>query len=437
VRGASAIALLLLGIASSACSTSLDLERAERLLRGSEEPGAPVLVESPAADLPAPEGLRAQAGELREVPLAWDPILAGDVGGYVVERALDPGGPFQRVGMVLDRFETSYLDQGFDLARKAQTVAGGEPGLGDGATYHYRVRAFSTRGHLSKAASSLASATTAPVPATPEGFHAYSHLARKVALTWRPVPDPTVAGYVLYRSPSATGPFIRLAEVSGRHRSTYIDRSLGDLRLFYYRVSARNRAGGEGAATEPVRAVTKPDPLPPVGLRIAEQGLGRNVLAWESNVERDLAGYRVLRWRGSASEPETVGMLAAHATRVEDDAVGAGEKVAYSIVAFDHDGLESEPAEALPVKSVGYELRAEPHDGAVELQWNPRSTEGFTEARVMRLGRLRDKEIARVSAGRHRDADVRSGRVYRYQVVLRHAGGTEAPPSAPVEVRVP
>lgn len=429
-------ALLLLAAALAGCSTSLDLERARRVLRGETEPGVPILVDSPPAKLLAPEGLRAASGELREVPLAWDPILTGEVGGYVVERALEEAGPFERIAVVPDRFETAYLDQGFDLARKA-SAAGGDPGLGDGATYFYRVRAFSPAGNVSDALSAVTSATTAPVPATPEGFHAYSHLARKVALTWRAVPDPTVSGYALYRSPSVNGPFLRIAQLNGRHRTTYTDRSLGDLRLFYYRVAALNRAGGEGAPTTPVRAVTKPDPLPPAGLRVIAQGLGRNELAWEPNVERDVTGYRLLRWRAEAKAPEIVATLPVETTRVVDTAVGAGERVHYSIVAFDSDGLSSEPAERIQVASEGYALEGDARRNGVELRWDARRSEGFSGARVFRLGRMGEKELARVSGDRYLDTDVRPGRVYRYRIVLERAEGREAPASEILEVAVP
>ena len=34
----------------------------------------PALHRSPHADLPSPEGLRAGSGELRSVPLKWDPL---------------------------------------------------------------------------------------------------------------------------------------------------------------------------------------------------------------------------------------------------------------------------------------------------------------------------------------------------------------------------
>ena len=54
----------------------------------------------PTADLPAPEGLRAASGELRMVPLKWEPLLMGDIGGYVVERAPARDGHFEQLARV-------------------------------------------------------------------------------------------------------------------------------------------------------------------------------------------------------------------------------------------------------------------------------------------------------------------------------------------------
>ena len=115
------------------CSTHLDLERARELLRGAEEPTVPILVESPAAELPAPRGLRVVSGQLRAVPLKWDPLLMSDVAGYVIERAEEKEGPFHRFAALPGRLETSYVDRGNDLAPK-QGSEGGRHDLGDGPT---------------------------------------------------------------------------------------------------------------------------------------------------------------------------------------------------------------------------------------------------------------------------------------------------------------
>lgn len=429
------LAVLLGVVVSLGCSTFLDVERARELLRGAEEPLIPVLVELHAAELPAPEGLRAISGQLRAVPLKWDPLLTGAVYGYVVERAEEKEGPFQRIAAFPGRFQTRYVDQGKDLAPK-QGSNGGGADLGDGARYRYRVRVFDSIGRIGEASAPV-SATTAPPPAPPEGLQSYSLQPREVALSWRPSLDPTVAGYLVYRSPAKQGEYLQIARLEGPFSTTYVDVGLGALRVFYYRVASENGARGVGEATPTVRAVTKPEPLPPIGLRLEAQQLGSNRLAWDPNVEQDIAGYRLLRTREDADSEEIVAVLEPDAIGAEDRDIGAGERLSYAVMAFDGDGLESEPSDPIEVESVDYGLRAEAQEDAIHLSWSREIQEGFAAARVLRLGTFGSDEIARVSAEEFVDREVKPGRRYRYQVILVREDGSEAPPSKVVEVVTP
>jgi fibronectin type 3 domain-containing protein len=427
--------LLLSAALGLGCSTLVDVERARDLFRDAGEPTVPILVESPASEITAPSGLRAVSGELRAVPLKWDPVFTSDVGGYVVERAEGVDGSFARIAALPGRFQTCYVDRGEDLAPK-RGAQGGRSDLGDGLRYYYRVRAFDSGGRIA-AASTPVSAVTAPPPTAPEGLHAYSLQPRGVALTWRPVPDPSVEGYLIYRSPAKQGEYLVIARSEGRFNTTYVDRGLGALRVFYYRVAAVNAAGGIGKEASEVRAVTKPEPLPPIGLRVEKLGLGSNLLAWDPNVEKDVSGYRLLRIREGSSSEEIVVELEPGATSAEDRAIGAGERLSYAVVAFDRDGLESEPSDPIEVKSVDYGLSATSRDGAIHLHWSAEVQAGFATARVLRKGTFGDDEIARVPSEGHVDGDVKPGRRYRYQVILVREDGSEAPPSAVVEATAP
>jgi fibronectin type 3 domain-containing protein len=432
----SVLALSLACVAASlGCAAALDVERVRALLSSEREPEPPVLSEAPPARLGAVEGLRAVSGELRAVPLRWDPVLAGDVGGYAVERATRPEGPFQRIAVVMGRFSISYLDRGTDLGNKvgARDTAGD---LGDGNTYHYRVRPFDSFGHLGAQVSAPQEGTTAASPAAPSELRAWSQLPRQVALSWEPLLDPTVTGYVVSRSPSASGSFLPIARLDGRFTTTYVDRGLGDLRVFYYSVAAVNGAGGVGEAATALRAVTKPDPLPPTGLRIAEQQLGRNVVAWERNVERDLAGYRLFRRRAGAEEDELVAEVNAETVRVADDAVGADEKLSYSVLAFDRDGLVSERSDPIESEGVGYGLVAELAGDEVRLRWDETIHGGLAAVRVVSDGRFGEQELARVSSVGFAER-VEPGETRRYRLVGVRADGSEAPPSPVLVVEVP
>jgi fibronectin type 3 domain-containing protein len=418
------------------CTAAFDLERVRGALAPPPEPVPPPLVERPPAALPAVQGVRPVSGQLREIPLKWDPLLVGDVAGYTVERAVPGQGPFQRVATVLGRFVTSYTDKGRDLAAK-HASAQGAGDLGDGNTYLYRVRAFDAGGHVAPEPSEPASATTAAAPARPTGFTVYSHLPRRVALTWDPVEDPTVTGYAVYRSPAAGGEFREVARLSGAYATTWVDENLGPLRVFYYRVAAVNAAGGEGHATPEARAVTKPEPLPPSGLAVASQRLGANVLRWEPNVEPDVAGYRLQRRREGADGWDRVATLGPEQTSADDAAVGAGERVAYRLRAFDADGLESDPSDPIVVTSVDFELRAEAEGGAVRLSWSRAVHAELAAVRVLREGTLGEDELGRATEPLFVHAPVDPGSTQRYRIVGVRSDGSETPPSSVLEVEVP
>jgi fibronectin type 3 domain-containing protein len=428
------IALCLALLVSTGCASSLDLDLARRWLGGPEAPALPPLDTTPRADLPAPERLSATSGELRKVPLSWEPVMSGDVAGYAIERAEAAGGAFDLVAAVAGRTSTVYVDDGKQRWPGSRAAS---RDIGDNQTLYYRVRAFDGAGGLSRRTSAVVSGTTTPAPSPPDELRAYSRQPRQVPLSWRAATDERVKGYVIERSPTSSGPFEPIVEIGGRHQTVYVDRGLGDLRVFYYRVASVNVAGGRGEFSAPVRAVTKPDPLPPIGLRVAAQRLGVNQLAWEPNVEPDLAGYRVRRLRHGASQAEAVATVGRDVTAATDPAVGADERVSYWIVAFDQDSLVSAPAEAIEVTSVGYDLTATARRDGVELSWNPRSDEGWSLARVYQHGALGGtSELGAVRGSTFLHTDVKPGGRYRYSVQLERGDGTKAPISSPVEISI-
>jgi hypothetical protein len=398
-----------------------------------------------AADLPAPEGLHAISGELRMVPLKWEPLLVGDVAGYVVERASERDGSFEQLAKIPGRLTTAYLDRKtapadppVSAAPDSEPIQSESTASQDGITWFYQVRAYSSDGSLASRVSSLAVATTALPPKAPENLRAYSRQPRSVPLSWRASDDLNVVGYRVERSPTASGPFELLTKIDGRHQTIYVDRDLGDLRVFYYRVISVNAAGGLGVATEePVRAVTKPEPLPPIGLRTVEQRLGANTLAWDPNVEEDIVGYRLHRTLEGKDSSSLVASLSADETTATDTAVAAGQWVSYTLVAIDRDGLESGPANPIEVESERYELSAMVRPDGVHLQWKDRAEEGFQGGHVFRTALLTKKNLGFSLGTSFVDTEARPGATYRYTVVLERTDQSLAPRSVPVEISIP
>ena len=384
--------------------------------------------------LPAPQALRASSGQLREIPLRWDPLLDESVGGYVLERAPERQGPFELLAGLAGRNATVYVDRGPGSWPGASNR--GPETLSDGQTFFYRVRAFERDGALGPRSEAVA-ARTAPPPDPPAELRAWSHRPRLVPLGWEPATDVHAAGYVLERGPTPDGPFERIANIQDRWQTSWVDEGLGDLRVFFYRISTVNGAGGRGEPTQPVRAVTKPEPLPPLGLRVVARRLGENELGWDPNVEQDLKGYRLLRIRAAASAAEPVAELRRKATVAVDAEVDPGERLSYVVVARDRHGLESAPSGRVEVESEGYELSATLREDGVHLQWNPRVDEGYERARILLETWLGSRELAHVTGSTWVHTDVESGTRYRYRVVLERPDGSAARPSRLLEISVP
>lgn len=385
------------------------------------------------SDLLPPEALRVLSTEDRGIDLAWDPVLVGDVAGYAVLRAKDLVGIYELVGRTTSRFGTIYNDRG-------ET----DEQLGDGQTYYYRIHPYDRSGRVSRSHAFIA-ATTEGRPDAPKSLRTYSNLPRKVVLVWEPNDRRSTAGYRILRSPTVAGPWEEVGYSAGRLRSIYEDEVPGDLRVMYYRLVATNRFGGESDPTEPVRAVTKAEPLPPVGLQVAGRQLGEIELVWAPNVESDLAHYEV--WRADASDGELgeerkVAEVDASATRFADPDIGCGQRVRYRLRARDWDGLASGYSAALETQGLGIGLEFVPSaNGAHVLRWDPVATSHWTAARVRELrGSLPDRDIALVRGASSASlAELGSGRRRLAVVPVGGENGakSEAAPLCTITVEIP
>ncbi len=413
-----AVALAAFAASAIGCA-STPTSIAERLFARDQ----PLVFDRGSALLP-PEGLRVTSTQDRQIGLAWDPVLVGNVAGYAVLRAKGKSeGTYERVGITRSRFGTVFIDAG-------PTVGA----LGDGQTYAYRVHPYDSKGRISRSHAAL-TATTEARPAAPEGLQVYSSLPRSAVLSWKPGDTRTVTGYAIYRCPSTAGPWERVAFVEGRLNTVYEDEVPGDLRVMYYRIAAVNRFGGESDPTEkPIRTVTKAEPLPPIGLEATASSLGRVDLRWAPNVEPDLASYeiwRALAGRSGSGNEVPIARVPAGTTTLVDLAVGCGESARYRVRATDADALESLLSDPLEVKGHDAGLRLSRQDGAWILSWDPAGVAGFSRVRVIEVRAvLPDRELA--SAGLDGEVvlpDLEGGT--EIEVVFEPADATRGTAAAP------
>jgi chitinase len=138
-------------------------------------------------------------------------------------------------------------------------VSFSDPGLAASTSYSYRVVATNASGD--SAPSAVVSATTDPAavvdtepPTAPSKLKATA-AKRKINLTWTGSTDigSGVAGYKVYRSGTAEGPFTLVTTTTGMSAS--LDAPSGA--VLWYRVTAYDVAGNESVPSPAVRAVAR------------------------------------------------------------------------------------------------------------------------------------------------------------------------------------
>jgi fibronectin type 3 domain-containing protein len=109
-------------------------------------------------------------------------------------------------------------------------------------TYHYAVRARLGPGGAQSGSSAVVSATPedSTPPAQPRGLVAVL-AGSTVRLAWQAVPDPDVAGYVVYRSMTAGRGHARLV-TAPQGATTYVDMDVQPGQTYFYVVTAVDRA---------------------------------------------------------------------------------------------------------------------------------------------------------------------------------------------------
>lgn len=228
-----------------------------------------------------PTGVAAAALSSRCNRVTWQPPSSEGLASYRVERALAGSDDWKTVAE--RHTETEFVD-------------GGRRGceLADATVYRYRVFAVNRVGSTSEASEEV-EIETAPPPSAVEDFAAESDCVRNVPLAWRESDDPDVDGYEIERA-TESGGFIRLARVSKRTTTSYLDGGdpgrLNDFCSYCYRIRAFNKVGAfsEWSTTQ---ATTKAKPYAPTGLRASRTEPGAIVLEWQPNPESDIVEYRV------------------------------------------------------------------------------------------------------------------------------------------------
>lgn len=129
-----------------------------------------------------------------------------------------------------------------------------------GRTYHFRVRSIDFERNEGVSSEYQFATPSGAAPATPVNFAISSPTEmERIALTWISNEESDLAGYNLYRSEAAAGPFTRVNAnpISSQIGSTtYQDEGLKIACKYYYQLKAIDVAGNESLPTSTLSVVT-------------------------------------------------------------------------------------------------------------------------------------------------------------------------------------
>lgn len=182
--------------------------------------------------------------QLRQIDLVWRVVENAD--GYHLFRK-SKGMAWRKIATINDPHQQQYSDT---------------TDLKDGQTHQYYLTAFNA--HEETEPSPQVSAQTKPPPACPQDIKAIRQ-DHKVKITWTPLNDPDVGGYVIFRGATAKDKQSvavgEIAEVEGWQSNSYIDQEATPLepgRKYYYAIKSYNLFKVRGALSEAVRVKMKP-----------------------------------------------------------------------------------------------------------------------------------------------------------------------------------
>ena len=381
----------------------------------------------------SPGGLTATAGDTT-VDLSWDPVTATDLAGYLVYRSTSPSGPWTQL----------TPDPVTDPTYRAT-------GLTNATTYHFTVTATDTSGNESPKSEPAHATPTPPedttAPASPGGLTATAG-DTTVDLSWDPVTATDLAGYLVYRSTSPSGPWTQLTPDPVTD-PTYRATGLTNATTYHFTVTATDTSGNESPKSEPAHATPTPPedttaPASPGGLT-ATAGDTTVDLSWDPVTATDLAGYLVYR-STSPSGPWTQ-LTPDPVTDPTYRATGLTNATTYhfTVTATDTSGNESpksEPAHATPTPPEDTTAPASPGgltatagDTTVDLSWDPVTATDLAGYLVYRStspsGPWTQLTPDPVTDPTYRATGLTNATTYHFTVTATDTSGNESPKSEP------
>lgn len=237
---------------------------------------------TPTSNLLAPENFAGTSGDAK-VQLTWTLGTDADLAGYTLYRSTTSGGPY--TALITLGPITSYIDT---------TVS-------NDIRYYYVLQTRNSRGKFSLPSSeiSLVPIPDRTPPAVPSGLAGITGIVEGgISLSWHPVGDIDLAGYLLYRSLTSGSGYALIAQ-TGVSLASYADTGLTTGTPYYYVVKSKDTSGNISAASTELAITAAPDTTPPnpTAMPTGVTGNAAAKLTWTGIIDTggDLNNYAIFR----------------------------------------------------------------------------------------------------------------------------------------------
>lgn len=274
------------------------------------------------------------------VKIKWEVMeeYAAEIHGFEVSRAERSEGPFiSLTPEAIPNSQYSYIDP---LPLKSG---------------FYRVAAIDQAGEKHYSFPAMVLLPDSLPPATPGKITGTVDSTGVVVLSWDPNTENDLAGYRIYRSNYANEGFMQINNEQITDPEFYDTLSLRVLtKKVYYKIAAIDKHYNESELSNAL-IIERPDtiaPAPPsfYNYAVTDSSI---VLFWHNSPSVDVTDHRVYRrgmgekaWTRVNQPGDTTGFL-------NDLNISARSVYQYIVLAADQSGLESEPGQALEIRSSG------------------------------------------------------------------------------------
>jgi len=390
-----------------------------------------------------PEGLSASSGLIRSALLKWGFHSNAEVAGYRIYRSESKDGSYQLIADIKEHKVVEYDD----LNSGSKTA----PKLSDSTTYYYAISAYSPYGDEG-VKSEPVSATTSDPPAIPAGFEGKGWQANKVPLKWEDHTDENVRGYLIYRAEAEEGPFLQIAKIKGREKTSYVDggesgmftkkKKLKSSHLYFYKIQAYNWVDSKSEMSEVISVMTRPAPAPPENLKAAENRPREIPLSWRKNPDIKVKSYQIFRSDTENGEFKKISEVPAEKSYFLDKALKDGITLFYKIRTIDKDKLEGEFSEVIFATTkkppeVVEGLKWTVQDNEWLLQWDKNKEIDIKEYIIWRKRLFGWTKDGSSKENVYKIKEVKSGKSVYYAVSAKDSDNIEGKRSDPLVVQIP